>query len=195
MNERHSMKTKRKEWQEVWRVGCNGLELHDVIADQDEKDPTGWVFYAKTSWDVLWIRIPATRDRLARVQVEEVEHEARAGHASRISPRSAWWRQLAGPEHDRKGRCGWAGCRVIAPKQRGSTGSAPVRFDRRAGHSSPLRHVVRVIEDLIENKATGQPEAAPGEPGERGSASHEEESQPPSQCRRGFPRRLLFVTN
>jgi hypothetical protein len=69
------MKSNRIEWQELRKGECGGCELVDVIADRDETNEMGWAFYEKTSWDVLWIRIPATPCRLDRVFVEEAKQE------------------------------------------------------------------------------------------------------------------------
>ena len=62
-----STKISRIEWEELREIPGGGKETFSIIAERDEGDPTGWTFYERSSWDVLWIRIPTTPARLAEV--------------------------------------------------------------------------------------------------------------------------------
>ena len=62
-----STKISRIEWEELREIPGGGKETFSIIAERGEGNPFDWVFYEKSSWDVLWIRIPATLARLAKV--------------------------------------------------------------------------------------------------------------------------------
>lgn len=70
------MKNTRVEWQEPRQSVCGGQEVFDIIAERDDTDQTGWAFYEKSSWDIMWVRIPATLARLSRALIESTEKEA-----------------------------------------------------------------------------------------------------------------------
>ena len=69
--------SKRVEWQET-RCGDGGqTDVVYVLAEKDDTDDTGWCFYERTSWDVVWIRVPPTLAKLARA-LTTLEEQAKS---------------------------------------------------------------------------------------------------------------------
>jgi|WetSurMetagenome_2_1015567.scaffolds.fasta_scaffold933323_2 hypothetical protein len=60
-------KSTRIEWQEL--RGRENKELFMVIAEKDDKGH--WEFYERTSWDVAWIKKPASITLMARLGQEQ----------------------------------------------------------------------------------------------------------------------------
>ena len=78
------MKPKRIEWEEHRGGECGGCEVFFIIAERDDSDKTGWAFCERSSWDILWVRIPPTICRLVKALIEEVEQEYRVERARAI---------------------------------------------------------------------------------------------------------------
>jgi hypothetical protein len=182
------MKTNRFEWQEEWRE-YGGRELHDVVVERDGEDATGWGFYEKTSWDVTWVRIPATPDRLKRALAEECK-KLGAKPKRRTLFQSAPVHPFNGRLHSCHAKGGSARIHGGYPR---CTAALRLLYDRRSGHASPVRHALLLTEDVAKIGLVGQATGPLVEASDLETISREEEGQPPSHGRRVLPRRLLIV--
>ena len=181
--ERPHMKTTRIEWQEQRRDDCGGWELFDVIAERDAADQTGWAFYEKTSWDVTWIRIPATLSRLAKALIEEEAMESRTTLATfGLPPTSGIPRNPGQTASLNSRRSRRASCGKSKPRPYLSL----AHIDRRMGHASTVRRALRIASRLLESQASERKAATVTETREPALASAaEDDLQPHPQGRRG----------
>lgn len=182
------MKKTRIEWKEQRQGDGGGWELFDVIAERDHADKTGWAFYEKTSWDVTWVRIPATLCRLAKALIEEANLELRLGHTACPPPICSLSQQIprrtCGVSGKRLNRIGCAG-----PRQ--ASYMPPAHLDRRMGHASPTKRTRRAVSELAHRGLPGI--AGGGDCRDLESAPAEETPQAPSRSRRDSSRRLLIA--
>ena len=188
------MKTKRIEWQELRKGECGGWELSDLIADTDEKDPTGWAFYEKTTWDLIWIRIPATPCRLAMVSVKEAEYAASDEKNYKIGVGKRQLRQPVGPPCELNPK---RASQTRFHLQRRQLCFTQVRLDRRMGHTSSARHLqCASFTKLIERESSRLPARPQGGSCESELAHTDNDDQPPPKPPSGFlPWRLLIATS
>jgi hypothetical protein len=129
------MKTNRIEWEEQrsdWRGAC---EIYYVIAERDENEEMGWTFCERSSWDICWIPIVPTLNRVALAMTFEAEDLPwhACGGASGMG-REGTRRPTRSARGETSGRVRKR-CRPALPETAQSHGAT---LNRRMGHASPI---------------------------------------------------------
>jgi len=154
------MKTTRVEWSEIRRSECGGSETVFVIAERESADVTGWSFYERSSWDILWVRYPATLCRVVRAEILEAARLISLRNPIKTSRNPPVEQQRAWPPNRREAenilhkRCCIPRAKLCVLR---------MHVNRRVGRGSSSRPLVEVDDDPTESEeGDSNPDAAAG---------------------------------